>query len=104
MFQQIVNTYGVPLYHEANPTVFGIVTFPFLFAVMFGDYGHGSLIFFVGSFLTLFANKLKGSALEPALPLRYLFLMMGFFACYNGLIYNEWFAIYADWFGTCFDI
>jgi V-type H+-transporting ATPase subunit a len=102
VFQEITNTYGVPMYHEANPTVFSIVTFPFLFAVMFGDYGHGSLILVVGSFLTLFADRLKGTAMEGALALRYLFLMMGFFACFTGLLYNEWFAIPNDWFGSCF--
>jgi len=52
--QMITNTYGVPNYGEANPAVFTIVTFPFLFAVMFGDYGHGSLILLVGSILVLF--------------------------------------------------
>ena len=31
-------------------------------------------------------------------------LMMGFFACYNGLLYNEFFAIPNDWFGSCYDI
>jgi V-type H+-transporting ATPase subunit a len=81
------------MYQEANPTVFAIVTFPFLFAVMFGDYGHGSLILVVGLFLTLFANQLKGGAMEGVLPLRYMFLMMGMFACYTGMLYNEWFAI-----------
>ena len=30
--------------------------------------------------------------------------MMGFFACYNGLLYNEFFAIPNDWFGSCYDI
>ena len=51
--QTMVNTYGVPRYGEANPATIAIVTFPFLFAVMFGDWGHGSLILFVGSLLTL---------------------------------------------------
>lgn len=104
MFQEITNTYGVPMYHEANPTIFAVVTFPFFFAVMFGDYGHGGLILFVGTSLTLGYNKLKGTALEGALPLRYLFFMMGFCACFTGLLYNEWFAIAVDWFGSCFQI
>jgi len=53
-FQQITNTYGVPTYGEANPATFSVVTFPFLFAVMFGDYGHGSLILFLGACMVFF--------------------------------------------------
>jgi|LauGreDrversion4_2_1035121.scaffolds.fasta_scaffold36006_6 V-type H+-transporting ATPase subunit a len=51
--QLITNTYGIPDYGEANPACFTIVLFPFLFAVMFGDYGHGSLILFIGTILVL---------------------------------------------------
>jgi V-type H+-transporting ATPase subunit a len=56
--QLITNTYGVPSYQEANPSCFSVVTFPFLFAVMFGDYGHGSLILFVGTCMVLFNDYL----------------------------------------------
>jgi V-type H+-transporting ATPase subunit a len=42
------------MYKEANPAVFAIVTFPFLFGVMFGDVGHGSLLLLVGILLCLF--------------------------------------------------
>ncbi len=42
--QLIVDTYGVPKYKEANPALFCTVTFPFLFAVMFGDIMHGSML------------------------------------------------------------
>jgi V-type H+-transporting ATPase subunit a len=102
--QGITNTYGVPSYGEANPATFAIVTFPFLFAVMFGDYGHGSLILFFGLCMVLFKERLEklNPGLKQALQLRYLILMMGIFSCYNGLLYNEWFAIPYPWFKSCY--
>lgn len=105
-FQKFTETYGVPIYGEANPSPFAIITFPFMFGIMFGDYGHGSLIFFVGLVMTLGYNCLAGKnpSFDLVLKLRYLFLMMGFFSMYNGLLYNEFFAIPNDWFGTCYNL
>lgn len=101
-FQEIVNTYGIPTYKEVNPAVFACVSFPFLFGVMFGDVGHGSLLMLFALTLVFGKDKLKGSALEIMLPGRYIFLLMGFFAIFNGLCYNEFFSlpIQANW-GTC---
>jgi V-type H+-transporting ATPase subunit a len=48
MFQQLVYTYGVPKYKEINPTGFTIVTYPFFFAVMFGDIAHGICLVAIG--------------------------------------------------------
>lgn len=42
------------MYKEINPAVFAIVTFPFLFGVMFGDIGHGGLLFITGILLVVF--------------------------------------------------
>lgn len=103
-FQFVVDTYGVPTYQEANPAVVSMVTFPFLFGMMFGDMGHGSVVLLLGIVLTLFNDQLKGTLLEPAAPLRYIVLLMGFFATYCGFIYNEFFALPLNIFRSCYDI
>lgn len=102
VFQEIVNTYGIPMYKEINPAVFAIVTFPFLFGVMFGDVGHGSIWLIIGILLCLFNDFLKKTGMAAAGQLRYLLLLMGFFAFYNGFIYNEFFAIPLEIFGSCY--
>jgi V-type H+-transporting ATPase subunit a len=84
-FQEITNTYGVPNYKEVNPSLFGIITFPFLFGVMFGDIGHGFMLFLFGSFLCLMAERLKGGALDGIVQARYLIVLMGVFATFNGI-------------------
>jgi vacuolar-type H+-ATPase subunit I/STV1 len=42
---------------QVNPTVFSIMTFPFLFAVMFGDVGHGLLMLAFALFLVINEKK-----------------------------------------------
>jgi len=88
IFQLIVDTYGTPQYKEFNPAVPAIVSFPFLFGVMFGDIMHGAILTCVGIYLC-FSKREKGTLGAAGAPVRYLFLMMGFFAFYCGIIYND---------------
>ena len=104
IYQMVVDTYGIPGYREANPALLTIVTFPFFFGMMFGDMGHGSIVLTFALLAVLFPSIFKGGALEPVLYARYMLLMMGVMAFYCGLIYNEWFAIPTNFFGSCYDI
>jgi V-type H+-transporting ATPase subunit a len=102
IYQQIIDTYGIPRYLEANPAVLTIVTFPFFFGMMFGDMGHGSILFFGASVLVLFANSFRGTLPNEVLGARYLLLLMGLMAFYCGFIYNEFFAVTTNFFGSCY--
>jgi V-type H+-transporting ATPase subunit a len=96
----------VPTYKEVNPSVFACVTFPFLFGIMFGDIGHGFVLFLVGAFLCLFDGVIRAKApgMEILLSLRYIILLMGFFATYCGVIYNDFMAIPIWAFESCYDL
>jgi V-type H+-transporting ATPase subunit a len=96
-YQEFVNTYGIPRYREANPALFTAATFPFLFGVMYGDVGHGMFLFLTG--LTLVWNEKKAEGvkrdeLSEGLHVgRYMITMMGFFAVYAGMVYNDCFSL-----------
>ncbi|CAI9769858.1 unnamed protein product [Fraxinus pennsylvanica] len=102
-FQEIVDAYGVAKYQEANPGVYTIVTFPFLFAVMFGDWGHGiclllATLYFIIREKKLLSQKL-GDIMEMTFGGRYVILLMALFSIYTGLIYNEFFSVPFELFG-----
>jgi V-type H+-transporting ATPase subunit a len=72
--------------------------------MMFGDFGHGLIIFTFASILVLFNNQLKGTLIEGILPYRYFFFLLGLFATYSGLLYNEFFAIPLNIFPSCYGL
>ena len=80
-----------------NPTVFTIITFPFLFGVMFGDVGHGLLLIIFALWLIGNEFNWKGKNLGEILSMlfegRYVLLLMGVFAVFAGFMYNEVFGV-----------
>lgn len=99
VFQDLVDTYGLPRYGEANPALFTAVTFPFLFAIMFGDIGHGGVLLAVGIWAVWNAESFKYT-IPQLYQGRYMLCMMGFFATYAGFIYNDMFSVGLNLFGS----
>ncbi|KAG6873289.1 hypothetical protein C0995_000724 [Termitomyces sp. Mi166 len=95
-FQTIMDSYGTAKYQETNPGLFAITTFPFLFAVMFGDIGHGFIIFCGALYMILAERKLArldlGEIMGQFFFGRYIILLMGLFSMYTGLMYNDIFS------------
>ncbi|PIN00356.1 Vacuolar H+-ATPase V0 sector, subunit a [Handroanthus impetiginosus] len=96
-YQEIVDAYGVAKYQEAKPGVFTTVTFPFLFAVMFGDWGHGMCLVLATLYFVIREKKLSsqklGDIIEMTFGGRYVIMLMAIFSIYMGLIYNEFFSV-----------
>lgn len=104
VFQGIVESYGVAEYKEVNPAPFAVITFPFLFAVMFGDIGHGFLMFVLAFWIVANERRMVrrklGEFMQTCYDGRYMLLLMGLFSIYTGFVYNEFFAVPLDLFGS----
>ena len=103
-FQTIVDTYGIPRYKEVNPGLFSIISFPFLFGIMFGDIGHGFLLLLFSLYIEINTNKIQNSNsfLKSLLKYRYILILMGFFSFFCGIIYNDFMSIPLSFFKTCY--
>ncbi|GBP50419.1 Probable V-type proton ATPase 116 kDa subunit a [Eumeta japonica] len=104
-FQHLIYAYGVATYREVNPAPYTIITFPFLFAVMFGDLGHGAIMAAFGFWMCykekpLQAKKIDSEIWNIFFGGRYIIFLMGLFSMYTGLIYNDIFSKSLNIFGS----
>ncbi|KAM4033841.1 V-type proton ATPase 116 kDa subunit a 1 isoform 1-T1 [Anomaloglossus baeobatrachus] len=108
-FQNLVDAYGIGSYREINPAPYTIITFPFLFAVMFGDFGHGILMTLFAVWMVvresrILSQKTDNELFNMVFSGRYIILLMGIFSVYTGLIYNDCFSKALNLFGSSWSV
>ncbi len=74
-FEMIVKMYGLPSYHEIDPTPFLALSICLIFGIMFGDIGQGFLYFVAGSIVAK-KNATAGGLLKR---LAICSMLFGFF-------------------------
>lgn len=88
-FELLTKMYGVPNSKEFDPTLTLSLTFPTIYALMYGDLGHGLLLTLIGyiiAFKTRFISLIR--------RLGFIVFLCGLFSIFTGgLLYGKFFGI-----------
>jgi len=85
-FELLVVGYGMPGYRELEPTLFVAITFLLMFGIMFGDVGHGGVLFLAG-----LATRWAGRR-ERVRDVGVLLMLAGVSSTLFGIVYGEYFG------------
>mgnify|MGYP000002774361 CR=1 FL=1 len=99
-FEKLTLAFGVPDYHEIDPTPIMAFSFPIIFGLMFGDLGHGVLLVVFGLLFKLLKRRVKtaeGGMVNMFLEASTLMILCGISATFFGYLYGELFGS-EEWF------
>lgn len=81
-FEFFVDMFGLPNYHEIDPTPFVAITYVLIFGAMFGDFGHGVVLSIVGYLMW----RLK------KMPIGRILIPCGISSALFGLVFGDFFG------------
>ena len=87
--ESVIEYYGTPSYWEISPTIFLIITFPFLFGLMFPDFGNALVLLL---FSIWFYNYGKKRGSENTVKLSLVLIYSSIVAMVTGLLAREFFG------------
>ncbi|MEM3736714.1 MAG: V-type ATPase 116kDa subunit family protein [Candidatus Bathyarchaeia archaeon] len=93
-YERLVEAYGLPNYHELDPSIIMVLSFPIIFGMMFGDIGHGIIVLVGGLLIKPIFDKYKiqGEMWDPLYKGRVLIISCGVMAILFGLLYGDFFG------------
>ncbi|MBS7641883.1 hypothetical protein KEJ40_01785 [Candidatus Bathyarchaeota archaeon] len=90
-FGRIVDSFGYPSYNEIDPTIFVMFSFALLFGFMFGDMGHGLILFASGLILYLVRDRIyvNSDMIRYVLSGSTLYIVCGLSSILCGILFGE---------------
>jgi V/A-type H+-transporting ATPase subunit I len=95
-FARLVTAYGLPNYHELEPTLFVALSYPLMFGLMFGDVGHGSVLALAGGLMWRRASRPSLQDVGRLLVMAGV-ASVGFGCAYGSCFGLEYFKSFALW-------
>ncbi len=92
-FQGLITIFGLPGYGKIDPTLFVGITYILMFGMMFGDLGHGFLLFLLGLWLAIRKGSTRQYApilLAASISSMIFGLLFGSFFGKEGIIPQLW--------------
>lgn len=86
-FETLVKRYGFPSYYEIDPTCVMFITFPIIFGLMYGDVGHGIVLFLLSTLILFSGKRLK--MLESLKEFTPILTTCALYSVFFGFIYGE---------------
>ncbi len=99
--ESLVSGYGLPSQRELDPTKIMAITFPLVFGLMFADIGHGLLLLLFGLIAIYLRKRMAnlGDILKLVLGAGELYVLLGAFGVFGGLLFGEFFGYHLGHFG-----